>query len=164
MAAPVRAGDRHRADAGRVPGSAREQTLVKHQSAANEEADVEVQKIRRAFSGTKDQFGPAGSCRIVLDIDRHVTNHGKLCRDVAVPPCVQRTGRGLDMLNPVPKLKRHRNAQAADPAAHRPRKDRAERRQGILHETDDRFGGGVTVGLAAKAHRLTQKIDKNQVN
>jgi len=164
MTAAIRTGHRHRADPRRVAGAASEQALVQHQTATDEEADVEVHEIGRTVARAKDKFGPAGRCCVILHIDRHVAENGQFGRDVTVAPGVQRAGRRRDMLDPVPKLERHGNAKAADSTALRHGQPGAERRQRIQNKAHDRFGRGVAIGLPPEADRLAQQIDQHKVN
>ena len=160
----IRPGHGHGADACRVARTTEEQLAIQNQPAADEIAEVEIQEILGPVSGAKNQFSPAGRGGIVLHINRQ-TRHGcQFGLNVTVAPGVHFRLRRTDKLHPIPKLKRHRHAHAADPVPVLRCQSRGDGWHGARDEGHNRIGGRIAVHLPLRCQNPAHEIHQCQIS
>ena len=109
-------GDRHRPQSAGIalPGI---DCAIQNHPAADEKTDVELQEFTRRVFGAQNKLCPAGSAGIILQEDRDADTFGQRSLQVDMAPGSHFLLWYLQRLRPIPKKKRHRDAQAGHAGA-----------------------------------------------
>jgi hypothetical protein len=159
---PIRRRHRHRPEGGRIPCPPHEEVVAQDDPAADEVADIEVEKIARPRALPEDKLRPAGRRGVVLQVDRIAAHRLEFGLHVHRAPGVHRIARQADDAAPLPDLERHGDAEPRDPPRGRGPEVLRLPDHGIGGEAQDLGGHGILVGQPGPCHDRAHEIGQHQ--